>query len=143
MTLVGYSAAAADKQGNVYVVHRPEIRMWIPLSFSTRRETCSGRGARACTRFRTAFASIRRAMCGRWTPYIHGRQVHAEGKNSSKSASARSLTGPGICGATDVAFAQNGNVFVSDGYCNGRVIEYAADGRSCANSASAAPGPAN
>jgi len=27
MTLVGYSAAAADKQGNVYVVHRRKIRM--------------------------------------------------------------------------------------------------------------------
>ena len=33
-----------------------------------------------------------------------------------------------FCGATDVAFAQNGHVLVSDGYRNARVIEYDAGG---------------
>ncbi len=28
-----------------------------------------------------------------------------------------------FCGATDVAFAPNGRVFITDGYCNARVIE--------------------
>jgi peptidylamidoglycolate lyase len=34
-----------------------------------------------------------------------------------------------FCGATDVAFAKNGHIFVSDGYCNARVIEYDAKGK--------------
>ncbi len=32
-------------------------------------------------------------------------------------------------GATDVAFASNGHVFIADGYGNARILEYAADGR--------------
>ena len=34
-----------------------------------------------------------------------------------------------FCGATDIAFAKNGHLFVSDGYCNARVIEYDAAGK--------------
>tara|TARA_R110000772_G_scaffold63473_1_gene142142 strand:- start:625 stop:1608 length:984 start_codon:yes stop_codon:yes gene_type:complete len=33
------------------------------------------------------------------------------------------------CGTSDIAFADNGNVFVSDGYCNARIIEYDARGQ--------------
>jgi len=33
-----------------------------------------------------------------------------------------------FCGATDVAFGPKGRVFVADGYCNARVIEYDARG---------------
>ena len=32
-------------------------------------------------------------------------------------------------GATDVAFAENGRIFVADGYCNARVIEFDSTGR--------------
>lgn len=35
----------------------------------------------------------------------------------------------GFRGATDIAFASDGHLFVADGYGNGRVIEYDADGR--------------
>ncbi|MDP2321519.1 MAG: hypothetical protein Q8O42_19535 [Acidobacteriota bacterium] len=34
-----------------------------------------------------------------------------------------------FCGATDVAFAPNGHVFIADGYANNRVLEYSADGK--------------
>jgi hypothetical protein len=34
-----------------------------------------------------------------------------------------------FCSTTDVAFAANGHVFISDGYANARVLEYTADGR--------------
>jgi sugar lactone lactonase YvrE len=34
-----------------------------------------------------------------------------------------------FCGTTDVAFARDGHVFISDGYANARVLEYGADGR--------------
>jgi 6-bladed beta-propeller protein len=33
-----------------------------------------------------------------------------------------------FCSTTDVAFAPNGHLFISDGYSNARVLEYAADG---------------
>jgi hypothetical protein len=32
-------------------------------------------------------------------------------------------------GTTDVAFALNGHIFITDGYGNARVIEYTADGK--------------
>lgn len=34
-----------------------------------------------------------------------------------------------FCGATDVAFAPNGHVFVTDGYANNRVLEYSSAGK--------------
>jgi len=34
-----------------------------------------------------------------------------------------------FCGATDIAFAKSGHLFISDGYCNSRVIEYTPDGK--------------
>ena len=34
-----------------------------------------------------------------------------------------------FCGTTDVAFAPNGHIFISDGYSNARVLEYTTDGR--------------
>ena len=36
---------------------------------------------------------------------------------------------PGVNGTTDIAFGPNGNVFVSDGYGNARILEYTADGK--------------
>jgi DNA-binding beta-propeller fold protein YncE len=35
----------------------------------------------------------------------------------------------GFSGATDIAFAPNGHLFISDGYGNSRVLEYSADGK--------------
>ncbi len=34
-----------------------------------------------------------------------------------------------FCGTTDIAFAPNGHLFISDGYANARILEYTADGR--------------
>jgi len=33
-----------------------------------------------------------------------------------------------FCGTTDITFAPNGHIFISDGYRNARILEYAADG---------------
>ncbi|MEO7964433.1 MAG: hypothetical protein ABIT38_11070, partial [Gemmatimonadaceae bacterium] len=33
-----------------------------------------------------------------------------------------------FCGTTDIAFATNGHLFISDGYANARILEYTADG---------------
>jgi DNA-binding beta-propeller fold protein YncE len=34
-----------------------------------------------------------------------------------------------FCGTTDIAFAPNGNLFITDGYANARVLEYTAGGK--------------
>jgi DNA-binding beta-propeller fold protein YncE len=34
-----------------------------------------------------------------------------------------------FCGATDIAFAPGGRIFISDGYANARILEYTADGK--------------
>ena len=34
-----------------------------------------------------------------------------------------------FCSTTDIAFAANGHVFISDGYANARVLEYSAEGQ--------------
>jgi len=34
-----------------------------------------------------------------------------------------------FCGTTDVAFAPNGHIYISDGYSNARVLEYTTDGK--------------
>jgi sugar lactone lactonase YvrE len=38
-------------------------------------------------------------------------------------------TGSPFNGATDVAFAKNGHIFITDGYGNARVLEYSAEGK--------------
>ena len=45
-----------------------------------------------------------------------------------------------LCRPTDVAWDQQDNIFVSDGYCNNRVVKYSPDGKFLAESGSAAPG---
>lgn len=35
----------------------------------------------------------------------------------------------GFCGTTDIAFAPGNRIFISDGYCNARVLEYTGDGK--------------
>jgi len=47
----------------------------------------------------------------------------------------------GFTGATDIAFAPNGHLFVSDGYGNSRVLEYSADGKRLRQWGSAGNGP--
>jgi hypothetical protein len=45
-----------------------------------------------------------------------------------------------LCRPTDIGWDMDGNIFVSDGYCNNRVIKYDRNGRFLAESGSAAPG---
>ena len=47
----------------------------------------------------------------------------------------------GFLGATDIAFAQKGRIFISDGYANARVVEYTADGKKVREWGSAGTGP--
>ncbi|HEY0265432.1 MAG TPA: hypothetical protein VGC16_01690, partial [Rhizomicrobium sp.] len=46
-----------------------------------------------------------------------------------------------FCRPTDVAWDANDDIFVSDGYCNNRVVKYSPDGHFLAQAGGAAPGP--
>jgi DNA-binding beta-propeller fold protein YncE len=48
---------------------------------------------------------------------------------------------PTLCGTTDITFGPNGRLFISDGYGNARVLEYAPDGKRVKVWGSAGTGP--
>jgi len=47
----------------------------------------------------------------------------------------------GFCSTSDIAFAPNGHLFISDGYRNARILEYSADGKKLREWGSAGTGP--
>jgi DNA-binding beta-propeller fold protein YncE len=131
MTLVGYSAAAADKRGNIYVIHRPTdpnmdpvvvldakgnlVRSWGKGMYTMPHSIRIDPAGNVWT------VDARTSMIFKFTP--EGKKLLEISVGDIPDASVA------FCGATDVAFAANGHIYVSDGYCNARFIEYAADGK--------------
>ena len=129
LLLENISAVTADKQGNIYVIHRPAngnpivvldskgnlLRSWGKGMFKIPHGIRIDPGGNVWT------VDANTSMVYKFTP---------EGKKVLE-ISVGDVPDPSrdFCGATDVAFAQNGHVFVSDGYCNARVIEYDVGGR--------------
>ncbi|HEY7336100.1 MAG TPA: peptidyl-alpha-hydroxyglycine alpha-amidating lyase family protein [Bryobacteraceae bacterium] len=69
-----------------------------------------------------------------------------EGKRLQEISVGEIATGnkcafPTLCGTTDVTFAPNGRLFISDGYGNARILEYSADGKRLNVWGSAGTGP--
>ena len=66
-------------------------------------------------------------------------EIHVGGQPSP----CRSIAGgfDGFCGTTDIAFAPNGHVYISDGYANARVLEYTRDGKKVQEWGAAGKGP--
>lgn len=128
LPLEGISAVTADKQGNMYVLHRPAngnpvvvldakgnlLWSWGQGMFKIPHGIRLDPGGNVWT------VDANTSMVYKCTP--EGKQLLA--------ISVGDVPDPcrDFCGATDVAFAQNGHVFVSDGYRNARVIEYDAGG---------------
>lgn len=127
--LEGISAIAADRQGNLYVLHRPETGdPVVVLDHAGRFLRSWGQGM-----FKTP----------------HGIRLDGDGNVwtvDSGSSSVYKFTPDGallleidvgdipdpsspFCGAADLAFGPHDHVFVADGYCNGRVVEFDADGQ--------------
>ena len=48
---------------------------------------------------------------------------------------------PTFCSTTDIAFAPNGHLFISDGYANARILEYTPDGKKVREWGSRGTGP--
>ena len=143
--LEGISAVAADPQGNIYVIHRPAAADADPvvvLDPQGRMLRSWGRGL-----YRIPHG-IRIDPAGNvWTVDANLSKVY---KFTSQGEKLLEIDVGGIpdanaqfCGATDVAFSRtgDGHVFVSDGYCNGRVLEYDANGRKVTEWGSRGDGP--
>jgi DNA-binding beta-propeller fold protein YncE len=130
-TLVRYSAVAGGKDGNLYVIHRPDEQNADPVVVLDARGNLLRSWGKGLF---TIPHGIRLDPGGNvWTVDAHTSMVYQftpEGKKLLE-ISVGEVPDPSrtFCGATDVAFGQNGHVFVSDGYCNGRVIEYTTDGQ--------------
>jgi DNA-binding beta-propeller fold protein YncE len=132
--LEGISSVTADRAGNIYVIHRPTEATADPVVVLDK----DGKFLRS---FGKGMFVI-----------PHGIEIGPDGSvwttdaNTSKifkfSPQGEKLleivvgdipeTNPGgFCSITDVAFhpERPGHVFVADGYCNGRVVEFDAQGR--------------
>ncbi len=126
--LVGVSALAGDAKGRIYVLHRPTAG--DPVVVFDRQ----GHALRAWGAGLYAIPhGIRIDPQGDvWTVDAHTsvvRKFSADGRQLLQ-IEVGGVPDPkrDFCGATDVAFAPQGHVLVSDGYCNGRVLEYDAQG---------------
>src|SRR6266849_10649798 len=72
-------------------------------------------------------------VLGRRPPAIQGAQPAPAGPNQAAQKYI-------FCRPTDVGFDPQGNIFVSDGYCNNRVVKYDRNGRFLAQVGSEKPG---
>jgi len=129
LILTGISAVSADRDGHLYVIHRPEtgdpiveldrngnlIRSWgkglFKVPHSIRLDGAGNIWA----------IDANKSIIFKFTP--EGRQL-LEIQVGGVPDPTREF-----CGATDIAFARNGHLFVTDGYCNARILEYSADGK--------------
>lgn len=129
VTFEGISAIATDAHGNIFVLHRPMDGDPIVVLDPTGRVLRSwGKGM-----FRIPHG-IRLDPAGNvWTVDANTSLVIKFSPLGQKllqiTVGDVPDTARDFCGATDVAFAANGRIFVADGYCNARVIEYDSTGR--------------
>ena len=141
MTFEGISALTADTRGNIYVIHRPVSGDPIVVLDPKGRILRSwGRGI-----FITPH-SIRVDPRGNvWAVDAHTSKVYEFTRRGTRILEIDVGGVPDstqqFCGATDVAFGPQGRVFVSDGYCNARVIEYDRRGRKIREWGRAGSGP--
>ena len=126
------SACVADGQGNIYVYHRPKK--------DTLQDPIVAVDAKG---------NVLRSFGKGLDPMPHGIEIDPAGNLwtvDAHTSTVRKLTPEGetllevsvgdipfpeklFCGAIGVAFRDDGHFYVGDGYCNARVVEYAADGR--------------
>jgi DNA-binding beta-propeller fold protein YncE len=133
INLEGISAVAADKQGNIYVIHRPTDPNVDPIVVTDP----NGKLLRSWGKGDYKIPhGIRIDAAGNvWTLDANLSKVF---KYTPEGKKLMTIDVGGVpdpkrdfCGATDIAFSPtgDGHLFVADGYCNGRVIEYDGAGK--------------
>jgi len=128
-TFEGISAVSVDRHGNIYILHRPvQGDPVVVLDAQGRVLRSWGAG------MFTIPHGIRVDPAGNvWTVDAHTSMIYkftARGRKLLEiNVGSVPDTTQQFCGATDIAFGPNGRVFVADGYCNARVIEFDANGK--------------
>lgn len=130
--IVGVSAVASDQSGNLYILQRPaeaelETDPIVVLDREGKFLRSWGRGM-----FEVPH-SIRLDRDGNvWTIDAHTSIAR---KFTSEGEQLMAIEVGGVpdstrrfCGATDIAFGENGRIYIADGYCNARVLVYASNG---------------
>lgn len=129
LTLASISSIASDQSGNFYIFHRAEgVDSIVVADNESRVLNTFGQGlfARAHT--------IRLDQAGNvWTVDSTSSMVYKFSPEGDLllEISVGNLPEPirESCGTSDIAFAENGHVYITDGYCNARIIEYDAAGQ--------------
>jgi len=122
-TLGRVSAVTTDDHGNAYVMHRPtEGDPVVVVDSSGRFLRSWGKGLFSMPH------GIRIGPTGNvWTVDANTSKIYkfsSTGKLLLGMQLDRPRSDREFCGATDIAFLSDGHVLVSDGYCNGRVVEF-------------------
>ena len=131
--LEGISMVTADSQGNIYVIHRPSAPDADPIVVLDR----TGKVLRSWGKGKYKIPhGIRIDPAGNvWTLDANLSKVF---KYTPQGRQLLEIDVGGVpdltkdfCGITDIAFspANDGHVFIGDGYCNGRVLEYDGAGK--------------
>ncbi len=131
MVLGNITAMAADKAGNIFIFHRPEdakVDTVVVIDAKGKFLRSFGMG------MNTMPHGIRIDPAGNvWTVDARTSMVYKFSPEGKKllEITVGDIPDPdrAFCSATDTTFGKNGEVYVSDGYCNARVLEYAADGK--------------
>lgn len=141
LTLASVSSIATDQSGNFYIIHRGEATDAIVVA-DAEGKVLRSFGDGLFTRAHT----IRIDNAGDvWTVDSTSSMVYKFSPEGTLllEISVGNLRMPiePSCAASDIAFANNGHVFVSDGYCNARIVEYDAEGQKVNEWGSAGNGP--
>jgi hypothetical protein len=135
------SWVAADRNGLVYLLQRGDKADPVIVVDKTGRIVRSwGKGM-----YTTPHAIRIDPQGNLWTTDAASSMVYKfspEGKTLLEIEVGGQPTPCGnFCSTTDIAFASNGNLFISDGYRNARILEYSPDGKKLREWGSAGTGP--
>jgi DNA-binding beta-propeller fold protein YncE len=144
------SSVAMDRNGLIYVLQRHEEPGRPPVVGNADPVIVVNREGKVLRSWGTGMFkiphSIRVDPKGNiWTVDAASSLVFKftpEGKKLMEiSVGGQPATKSGFNGTTDIAFAPNGHLFISDGYGNARILEYTADGKRLREWGSAGTGP--
>src|SRR5215467_12391749 len=149
-------AVATDSKGYIYVYHRsaPTTKLWeFDSNGNFRREIGKGyygfefsHSVRIDKDDNIWTVDEGTNMITKWNQ--DGKVMMVIGRRPPPIGGAvATRTGPNLpdekytfCRPTDVGWDPQGNIFISDGYCNNRVVKYSPDGRYITKAGSEKPG---
>jgi sugar lactone lactonase YvrE len=147
---IGYpSSVAMDRQGLIYVLQRSSEPNRPPVKGKANPVIVVNREGKVLRSWGQGMFkiphSIRVDKAGNiWTVDAASSLVikfSPQGEKLMEIAVGGQPDKRGFNGTTDVAFAPNGHLFISDGYGNARILEYSADGKRLKEWGSAGTGP--